>query len=121
MNIQTTTIVTVGDKNYEMEYPKVKHVIEIENLKLMLSGNMYGDLMKSNHSTAVELLNLVDGVAYFSVLAPQFKIDFDTKNFTEMDVFKQKQITKAFTKVFWPWFLNINVELDKEDGQQTTN
>lgn len=121
MNIQTSTEIKIGDKNYVIEYPHVGEVIQIENLKLMLSGNMYGDLIKSNHSTAVELLNLVDGVAYFSVLAPNFKQDFGTDKFTEMDVRKQKQIVKAFTKSFWPWFLNINTELDKDEESTDQN
>jgi len=118
MNIQTQTIVPIGGKDYTVNYPNVGQVIEIENLKLLLSGNMYGDLIKSNHATGVELLNLVDGVSYFSVLAPDFKKDFATDKFTEMDVFKQKQIIKAFKKTFWPWFSGVDAELNKEDDEK---
>lgn len=113
MDIQTSIEIKIGDKNYTINYPTVGQTIDIENLKLALSGGLYGQLLNSNHATGVELLNLIDGVAYFSVLAPSFKTDFTADKFTEMDIFKQKKIVLAFVKKFWPWFRKINDELNK--------
>ncbi len=117
MNIETKTAIKIGDKDYPIEYPRVGQIIEIENLKLMLSGNMYGALVKSEHSTGVDLLNLIDGIAYFTVLNKDFAKDFEADDFSNMDVVRQKQIKKAFSKVFWPWFTKINIELNKDDDE----
>lgn len=110
--LQTKTKQKIGAKEYEMEFPNVGQVLEVENLKMLLSGNSYGQLIRSGHNTAVELLNLIDGVAYFSVLAPNFKEDFKIEDFTKIGALEQKQISIAFVK-FWTWYKEIENSINQ--------
>jgi hypothetical protein len=115
LSIQTKTNVTIGDTTYSIEYPNVGQVLDIENLKILLSGDMYSSLVKSVHKTGLDLLNLIDGVAYFSVLADGFKKKYDIEKFTAMGGVEQAQIKQAFVKQFWPWFVKIEQELNKPE------
>lgn len=117
--MQTKTQIEIGKKNYEFSYPNVGQTIEIENMKMLLSGNTYGDLVKSNHKTAIELLNLIDGVAYFSTLNKQFRDDFNVAEFTTMEILKQRQIMTAFVK-FWKWLNEIEQEINKLSSDEPT-
>lgn len=110
--IQTKTAIQIGVKTYEFSYPNVGQIIEIENVKILLSGNTYGDLVKSNHKTAIELLNLIDGVAYFTTLNEDFKKDFNIVEFTTMEVVNQRLIMIGFVK-FWKWLNQIETEINK--------
>lgn len=118
LKIETTKIIKIGKKDYQVTYPNVGQTIDIENSKILLSGNMYSAMSKSSHRTAIMLLNLIDGIAYFSVLAPDFKEDYNVVNFLNMDLIKQTEVTKAFVKSFWPWFDSINTELNKDDEDE---
>jgi hypothetical protein len=120
LSIQTKTKVKIGNNEYEISYPNVGQTLEIENLKMILSGNSYGDLVKSSHKTAVELLNLIDGVAYFSVLAEGFKSDFKIEDFTKMEIEQQRQISKGFIP-FWKFLVNIEKEINNLDSEENTD
>lgn len=116
--LQNKTALKIGVKNYEFSYPNVGQTIEIENMKMILSSNTYGDLVKSNHKTAVELLNLIDGVAYFSTLNKDFREDFNVVEFTTMDIMNQKIIMIAFVK-FWKWLQDIEIEINKLSSDES--
>jgi hypothetical protein len=125
LNFESKISLPIGDKTYNVNFPNVGQMLEIENNKIVLSGNMYGSLVRSNHKTGTELLNLVDGVAYFSVLCKNFSKDFEIEKFTEMNVLNQKKISFAFVTIFWPWYVKIQSEIDKqmesEDDEKTTS
>lgn len=112
LTLQTKTKQKIGEKEYDIEFPKVGELLEIENLKLLLSGNTYGTLVQSRHNTAIEMLNLIDGVAYFTVLAKGFKEDYKIEDFTNIDILKQKEIIFAFIE-FWKWYKGVENEANK--------
>lgn len=111
--LQTETQVKIGNKNYTFQYPNVGQTLDIESKKSLLSGGTYRELIKSGHKTAVELLNLIDGVAYFSTLSDEFVKDFDVINkFTTLEPLIQKQIATAFV-IYWKWYLGVEEEINK--------
>lgn len=118
LSIQTKTKVKLGSKEYEVSYPNVGQILEIENLKLLLSGNSYTELAKSQHKTALNLLNLIDGVAYFTTLIPTFKEEYNVDEFTKMELKQQSEISKAFL-YFWKWMQDIENELNNLNDDET--
>lgn len=120
MELSNKTKVKIGEKNYEFGYPNVGQILNIETSKMTLSGGIYGELVKSQHKTAVELLNLIDGVSYFSILNPEFGKDFDIVNFTEMEVLTQKRISAAFV-LYWKWLLGVEAEINKLTSDAANN
>lgn len=110
-----TINLSVNDKSYMLKYPTVGQVLMIENLKIVLSGGIYGDLVEnSKHATTVNLLNLIDAVSYFTVLSPEMTSDFDLKQFDKIDIKTQMQLRLAYVEQFWPWFADIEDKLLEE-------
>lgn len=117
LSFQDQTFITVGDKSYTVNYPNVGEILQIESLKLLYSNNTYGALVKSGHTTANDLLNLVDAMSYFSVLAPEMIKDLKIEDFSKAGPKQQKMITKAFIE-YWTWYRAMNEELNKEDTKE---
>jgi isopentenyldiphosphate isomerase len=113
--IQTNTQIKIGDKTYEVNYPNVRQKLEIENLKIFLSSGKYGELARSAHKTASKLLDLIDAVAYFSILIPEIKSNMTVNDFENMDIVTQRNMMRAYKINFYPWFEQIEAELNKED------
>ena len=103
------------NQTFEISYPSVGQKLQIENVKLLLTDNNYGDLARSNHVTAIKLLDLVDAVSYFSILIPEIKTSLNVDDFLNMDPKRVKAYTKAYKEDFLPWMLEIEEELNKED------
>ena len=72
--IQTTTKVSYKGVTHEVRYPLVGEKFKIENAKLLLTNNQYGELSRSAHKTALSYLDTVDAYAYFSILIPSLKL-----------------------------------------------
>lgn len=120
LSFEDKTIITVLGKKYTVNYPNVGQILEIESLKLLYSNNTYGALVKSGHTTASDLLNLIDAMSYFSVLAPDLIKDMKIEDFSKVGAIQQKRIVRAFIE-FWKWFRAMNDELDKDEEEDTSN
>lgn len=116
--MQTSKFIKIMNQLFEVSYPNVGQKLQIENVKLLLTDNNYGDLARSRHTTALELLDLVDAVAYFSILIPEIKSTLNLADFLNMDAKRSKAYVKAFKKEFTPWFDAIEEELNKEDSEE---
>ncbi len=116
--IQTQTQVKIGEISYDVNYPTVRQKLEIENLKMFLSSNKYGDLARSGHKTASRLLDLIDAVAYFSILIPEIKNNMKVADFEIMDIKTQRNMMRGYKVDFYPWFANIESELNKEEDDE---
>jgi len=115
--MQTSKAIEILGKTYEVKYPNVGQKLQIENVKLLFTDGNYGDLARSRHNTALELLDLVDAVAYFSILIPEIASNLSIQDFLNMDVKRSKAYIKAFKKQFSPWFDELEAELNKEDSE----
>ena len=101
----------VNDKSYLLKYPTVGQVLMIENLKIVLSGGIYAELANNSTVSTINLLNLIDAVAYFTVLSEEMTNDFNLKQFDKIDIRSQVQLRTAFTEQFWPWYNDIETKL----------
>lgn len=113
--MQTEKQIKIGEQTFEVSYPLVGQKLTIENVKLMLTDNNYGDLARSGHNTAVEFLDLVDAVSYFAVLIPELKSSLKVEDFLKMDPKTAKMYVKAYKKQFDPWMAAIDKEINKDD------
>ena len=113
--MQTSKQIKIGDQIFGVSYPTVGQKLQIENVKLLLTDNGYGDLARSAHITALNLLDLVDAVAYFTILIPEISSSLSVNNFLNMEPLKAKMYAKAFKREFRPWMEAVDVELNKED------
>jgi len=96
-------------KDYIVSFPTVGQILDIESLKSALTNGTYGDLVKMNTKTAVNALDLTDTIATFSVLIPGLKNEIGS--YTELDPFKAKELVSVYLNDFFPWFNEINKQL----------
>jgi len=113
--MQTVKQVKIGDQQFQISYPTVGQKLQIENVKLLLTDNNYGDLARSGHISAIQLLDLVDAVAYFTILIPEISKSLNVQDFLNMEPKKTKMYIKAFKEEFMPWMDKIDIELNRED------
>lgn len=116
--MKTSVNVKIDSQDYEVNYPTVGEKLQIENVKLLLTNNNYGDLARSGHTTALDLLDLVDSVSYFSILIPEIKKSIKMEDFLTMDPIKAKLMIKAFKK-YRDFLSEVDTELNSEDDEST--
>ena len=115
--MQTATIVKIGKDSYDVSYPNVGQKLDIENVKLMLTNSQYGEMARSGHVTALQLLDLVDAVAYFTILVPELKSSLKVQDFMDMNPVEARNLRKGYKKYFVPFFEAVEKELN-EDGDE---
>jgi hypothetical protein len=123
--LQTKTIIKIGGTDYELSYPNNGQKLEIENYKLAYSLGLYGEMARNAHSTALEMLDLIDAVAYFRVLSPEVSQKYNLKDFAKIELETSLRLRKAF-KVYFKWFTEFESEMIKslnaeDDDAGTTN
>lgn len=97
-----------------VKFPNVGQWIDIDNAKMVFSAGRYGDLMKANSSTTEFTLNVIDALAYFSVLIPEFRAKIKVESYDDLDYKLAKTLSSDFTTAFWPWFVETRSILDSE-------
>jgi hypothetical protein len=120
------TIVNICGNDYDVEFPNVGQLQDIEAFKLAITGGRYVEMAIGGLRTQAFALDLADALAYFSVLVPELKHDLKVKNWREVDPFVAKQIVKDFKQNFLKWYKPIvddlynfdTDEIDEGDGQE---
>lgn len=105
--------VKLNGNQYTVPFPNAGQLLEIESMKILLTGGTYGQLARSEHKTATEMLDLVDAVAYFHVLIPAFKNVLPIEKFAETDAVMSAKVRKAFVNVYYPFFEKVNKDIEK--------
>lgn len=100
------------------EFPSIGQLLDIENMKVTLSGGRYNDMLKATSITSmVFALDLIDALSCFIVLNPNgfnslFK-DLIPKGLTIMDIpaSKSRTIVDQYRKKFFPWYKTFMAEI----------
>ena len=82
---------------------------------MLLSQNTYGDLVRSNHLTAIELLDVIDAAAYVSVLMPTLNLDYE--KFINLDIETSNSFVMLYKTELYPWMAKIEQEAREYDKQ----
>jgi len=109
--IQKTIKVIIEEKEYIVKFPNVGQLLDIENMKMALTNNTYADLVRSNLKTSFFATEIVDAIAHFWVLIPNFRADLDVKSYTDLDPFLAKKLVKIYKTQFQKWYDGLMAEL----------
>lgn len=119
-NLKQSVDVIINDKTYNISFPNVGQMMEIESKKIALGGGVYRDLITAGTKSAQYNLDLIDAISNFTVLIPELRKDLDVKSFLDIDLITGKHVVKAYNKQFYPWFQEIQKFLyDEEDELET--
>lgn len=99
------------------EFPSIGQLIDIENLKITLSGGKYNEMARSPLKSMTFALDLIDAISCFTILNPVgfnavFK-ELIPKGKTIMDVpaSKSRSIVDQYNKKFLPWYKPLMAEI----------
>lgn len=123
LNLKNTVSIQLGDDKYELKYPNVAQVLEINNKKYLITENRYPDLVLAPNKTVMDVfyLDLVDAVSHFTVLAPGMSKKLSVDSLLEIDGVTASTLVKAYKKQFRPWyepFLKVMLDVDKESKEE---
>jgi len=105
MALSKTVKVNIGEQSYEVKYPNIGELLDIETKKAALANNMYGSLSLMNNHNSVYALDLIDMLAYFITLIPKLKDNLQGYNsILELSPIEAKPLLKAYKEEFLPWF-----------------
>lgn len=108
-----------GQKFTATSYPTVGQIMEIENYKQELTNGRYGSMVKSNTVSSRFALDLVDAIAYFSVLFGKgMRVMIESKidgvdNIYDMPGISAKEFVTVYREKFFPWIKEFSEELYK--------
>jgi hypothetical protein len=101
------TIVEICGNEYDVQFPNVGQLQDIESFKIAFTGGRYVDMALGGLRTQMYALDLADAIAYLSVLVPELKHDLKVKNWRELDPFVAKQVINDFKNNFLKWYKPI--------------
>ena len=106
----------VKSNNYVIAFPNVGKFQDIETMKQIVSKGMYSSLLSTATVSSMEVLQMIDMEAYFSVLCPKLLEDLRCKNFGDLDIEDYQELKKEYVSQFVPWWNSIlDILSPKED------
>lgn len=124
------TFVKAGGKEYEVQFPSVGQLQDIESMKIALTNGRYADMAIGGLTTHIFALDSADAISYLSVLIPSLKDDLKVKSWRDLDALTAKQLIKDYKKFMSDWLKPLlddlynfdegekETEEDSEDGDE---
>lgn len=114
--IEREITVEYNGKKFQIKFPNVGQLIDIESLKNGLTGGKYGSLAASGVKSMYFVLDIVDTIAFLTVMCPKLKNfiteeDGDKLDYTSMKPETVKKLVDLYKKQILPWFNNIMQQL----------
>lgn len=110
--LQSTEIEIKG-KKFIVPFPTVGQILDIESTKMAIAGGAYDKFVKANTKTANYVLNLIDAIAYFSILIPNFKEIMNFATWETIEYSLGYEMGVAFTQ-YYKWYNEITQNIEKE-------
>lgn len=95
---------SIGKKVFIAQFPNVGQIIDIDSMKQALSSNRYGVMAASGVQSAYFALDLIDAIAFFSIVCPEVSKYFDIENYASMQVDEINDILNAYRNDIRPWY-----------------
>lgn len=113
--IEREIAITYNDKKFIIKFPNVGQLMDIEALKMALTGGKYGTFAASGIKSMYFVLDMVDAIAFFSVMCPRLK-NFITEEDTDVDYTQMnpqsiKPLVDIYKKEVMPWYNKMMSEL----------
>jgi hypothetical protein len=96
----------VQGNTYTIKVPTAGDMIDIERLKMILSGGYYNEMMRTTTISAQESLLIIDIQACFSVLNPQLMADLKCEDVKKLSIEDYRVLKTAYLENFVPWWNN---------------
>jgi hypothetical protein len=100
---------------YNVNFPNVGQMMDIENMKMSLTNGSYADMVRSGLKSSYYNTEIVDTIAHLWVLIPELRADLQVRNFSELDPFVAKKLLKVYREQFTPWYEKLMKELMSEE------
>lgn len=113
--IEREIVITYNGKKFIVKFPNVGQMMDIESLKVGLTGGKYGTFAASGIKSMYFVLDMVDAISFFSVMCPRLK-NFITEedvevDYTQMNPQSLKPLVDIYKKDVAPWYNRIMSEL----------
>lgn len=113
--IEREIAITYNDKKFIVKFPNVGQLMDIESLKMALTGGKYGTFAASGIKSMYFVLDMVDAISFFSVMCPRLK-NFITQedvdvDYTQMKPENVKPLVDIYKKDVVPWYNKIMTNL----------
>jgi len=99
--------VKIRNNEYEISYPNVGQLLDIDVLRDRLTNGRYDIFKYSLHPSFVHSAKRADVVAYFNTLIPQLRKDITAgmkeQNMLQLSVQEFQELEKAFDEYIQPW------------------
>ena len=121
--IEREIVINYNGKKFQVKFPNVGQMIDIESLKSALTGGKYGAFAASGIKSMYFVLDMVDTIAFLSVVCPNLKRyvagDEDGLEYTEMKPETIKALVNIYKKEILPWYSKILDQLYSSADEAT--
>lgn len=116
--LQRAITVRIQENVYEVKFPNVGQMIDIESRKATLSSGQYKSMVSAGNRLSNMALDYIDMVSTFGVLIPNFIKDMTVDIFT-LDLEKGRELIKVYKKEVLPFITEWMNTLEKEDEKES--
>lgn len=122
--IEREITISYNDKKFQVKFPNVGQLIDIESLKNALTGGKYGSFAASGVKSMYFILDIVDTIAFLTVMCPKLK-NFITEeedgiDYTQMKPETVKTLVTVYKEQILPWYSKIMRQLYSSATNDTT-
>jgi len=103
MDLKRSISIEVKGNMYDLRYPTVYQVMQIEAMKSRLTNGEYGNMVTQGTFNALTALDFVDMVAYLTVLCPELLGDLKAKSIVDMDAMDAKELMDVYKRDVTGW------------------
>lgn len=109
--IQREIKFNIGKKTFNVKYPNVGQIIDMESLKQALTGNRYGIMAGSGLKSTYMILDLVDAIVFYQICVPSVGKYLNVENYANLQLDETTELVDAFQKQIKPWFEKLTSQL----------
>ena len=122
--IEREITISYHGKKFQVKFPNVGQLIDIESLKNALTGGKYGSFAASGVKSMYFILDIVDTIAFLTVMCPKLK-NFITEeedgiDYTQMKPETVKTLVTVYKEQILPWYSKIMGQLYSSATNDTT-
>ena len=122
--IEREITISYNGKKFQVKFPNVGQLIDIESLKNALTGGKYGSFAASGVKSMYFILDIVDTIAFLTVMCPKLK-NFITEeedgiDYTQMKPETVKTLVTVYKEQIFPWYSKIMGQLYSSATNDTT-
>lgn len=121
--IEREITISYNDKKFQVKFPNVGQLIDIESLKNALTGGKYGSFAASGVKSMYFILDIVDTIAFLTVMCPKLKnfiTEEDGVDYTQMKPETVKTLVTVYKEQILPWYSKIMGQLYSSATNDTT-